>query len=271
MFIPDKLARYFHQLKVEQGVVLDGQQKAWYVKKKETQGSKMMREFPSYPQEAFEQPTEGAYFADEMVECAEDGRIVVFNHDPLTPVNTFWDLGLRDTDTTCIWFHQRIGLQDHFIDFVEDHGKGLEHYARIISEKKYRYGTHYLPHDSRVREIGNQAKPRYRTLENADIGAISIVERTLHKIDSIHRVRDLLPNCVFHSQRCADGISALRAYRREYDEKLKVWMPTPLHDWASNPTDAFMTFSDGFVPGSAVSRDSRARRNSNRRRTIATI
>jgi hypothetical protein len=37
----------------------------------------------------------------------------------------------------------------------------------------------------------------------------------------------------------------LRAYRREWDEKNKVYKDKPLHDWASNPSDAYRTFAMG--------------------------
>jgi hypothetical protein len=38
---------------------------------------------------------------------------------------------------------------------------------------------------------------------------------------------------------CEDGIKALEAYQREYDEDNQVFKATPLHNWASNYADSF--------------------------------
>jgi hypothetical protein len=53
----------------------------------------MKREYPSTPDEAFEQALEGAYFAHQLAAAAKQGRIGSFPLDVRTPVNTFWDLG----------------------------------------------------------------------------------------------------------------------------------------------------------------------------------
>jgi hypothetical protein len=44
---------------------------------------------------------------------------------------------------------------------------------------------------------------------------------------------------VFSLDRTELGVEALRQYRQEYDEKLRVFRNTPKHDWASHPADAF--------------------------------
>lgn len=40
------------------------------------------------------------------------------------------------------------------IDFYENRGEGLPHYAKMLAEKDYLYGTHNAPHDIEVRELG---------------------------------------------------------------------------------------------------------------------
>jgi len=263
--IPEKLDKYFKELEANHGIYLTDNQKWWYAKKKKTQRDKMMQEYPSYPEEAFSQPVEGAYFREEMDEVAEDGRILEFPYDKRLPVNTFWDLGLKASDTTCIWFHQRVGIQDWFLDFYEHHGVGLDHYMKVLDDKGYRYGKHYLPHDIRVREIGNSAKRRETVLREGGIGELVIVERTDHKGDAIEMARQKFDTAVFHKTNCDKGIRALRNYRREYDENLKAWRETPLHDWASNPTDAWMTYAQGYKP------PSKSKPLAVRRRGISTI
>jgi hypothetical protein len=51
--------------------------------------------------------------------------------------------------------------------------------------------------------------------------------------------------------RCAGGLSALQAYRREWDEATRTFKPRPLHDWSSHGADALRTFAMGFGDDSA--------------------
>jgi hypothetical protein len=66
--------------------------------------------------------------------------------------------------------------------------------------------------------------------------------------DGINAVRRTLPLCVFHP-RCEEiGIAALEQYRREWDDEMKCFKPKPLHDWTSNPADAFRYLAQGWRP-----------------------
>ena len=56
--------------------------------------------------------------------------------------------------------------------------------------------------------------------------------------DGIEAVRKLLPICKFNEQTTEEGIEALQAYERVYDEQLKNYKDTPLHNWASHGADA---------------------------------
>jgi hypothetical protein len=44
-------------------------------------------------------------------------------------------------------------------------------------------------------------------------------------------------------EHCYAGIEALRAYRRSFNEKTNQYSNAPLHDWASNGSDAFRMFA----------------------------
>jgi hypothetical protein len=57
-----------------------------------------------------------------------------------------------------------------------------------------------------------------------------------HGIDA---ARLILPKCHFNQATCADGIEALRAYRRVYSELTKSFTDKPLHDWSSDYADSF--------------------------------
>jgi phage terminase large subunit len=74
---------------------------------------------------------------------------------------------------------------------------------------------------------------------------VRVVPRTKSVANDINEVRKIIPLCVFDAEKCAHGIDALRSYRRVWDEKLKAYRDHPLHDWASDPADAFRTFAVG--------------------------
>ena len=64
----------------------------------------------------------------------------------------------------------------------------------------------------------------------------------------ITAARTIFGKCFFDSEKCADGIQALRHYRYEVEEAKSdpagghiALSKTPLHDWASHAADAFRT------------------------------
>ena len=205
----------------------------------------MMREFPATPDEAFAASIEGAYFGREMARVRAEGRITTVPHEPGLPVNTFWDLGINDT--SAIWFHQRVGREDRFIDYHEESGEGLAHYVNLLREKPYTYGTHYLPHDVEVRELGTGLSRR-RMLEDLGLRPIVTVPRATDIGTDIQTARNALARCWFDAGRCETGLRHLDSYRREWDDRRGVWKDRPRHDSASHGADAFRMFAAGYRP-----------------------
>lgn len=194
---------------------------------------------------SFTAAVQGAYFADQLREATEQGRILNIPIEPSIPVNTFWDLGRNDT--TAIWFHQRVGLENRFIDFYENNGESLHHYAKVLRDKGYLYGEHYLPHDVVITELTTN-KSRRETLEESGVRPLIVVPRVREKGEGIEMARRVIPSCWFDEKRCHEGLRALENYRKEWDDKKQVFRERPLHDWASNPADAFMQFAQGYDP-----------------------
>lgn len=190
-----------------------------------------------YLQEAecsFQAAIIGAYYGTQMQTAEDDGRIAPGVYDAGMEVHTAWDLGL--SDHTSIWFYQQNGFQIRLVDYYAANGFGLDHYVGVLSDKKYKYGRHHLPHDVEVRELGT-GRSRLETL--ASLGLRCDVVRKLSVEDGINAVRRVLPRCWFDRDKCAEGIKALRQYRREWDDVRKVFAERPLHDWSSHPADAF--------------------------------
>lgn len=236
------LLDYFEALESKFNVKLSDNQKAWYSAKWRQLGDDIKREYPSTPDEAFEQSIEGAYYAKQFSKIYADGRICKgLKND--APVNTAWDIGIGDS--TAIWFYQLIGNQIHVVDFYENSGEGLQHYMSVLKKRGYAYGNHYGPHDIENREFGSNARSRKDLAsEGFDIDGVryKISFRVVPRKsidDGIEDARRLLDICVFDSEKCEQGIKCLESYRKEWNDKLGCWRDRPLHDWSSHAADAF--------------------------------
>ena len=176
----------------------------------------------------------GAYYGKEMAVAEAGGRITRVPWEPAKKVDTWWDLGIDDA--TAIWFAQHVGREVRLIDYYEASGAGLDHYAKVLSERPYAYRDHILPHDAKVRELGT-GRSRVETL--ASLGLRATVARQQSVEDGINAARLLLSRCWFDADKCERGIEALRQYRADYDERLGTFKRTPLHNWCSHAADAF--------------------------------
>ena len=234
--INQEMREYFTSLPVE----LTPQQKAWYVKKAEQQGDYMKREYPSTPLEAFEQSMEGAYFTQQMTTVRKNKQIRSVPHEPSSRVVTWWDLGMNDMMT--IWFFQHIGNEYRFINYYENNGEGLQHYADYCARLGYVYEEHNFPHDGNVRDLGT-GKMRRETAQQLGIYPINVIPVTKSINDDIQALRNVLPRCYFDEENCAQGIKHLDNYRKEWDDKLAVWKDKPRHDAASHGVDPLRNFA----------------------------
>jgi len=187
---------------------------------------------------SFEAALVGAYYGKQMREALDAGRIGRVPYEPLLEVETWWDLGMDDC--TSIWFVQRSGREIRAIDYYENSGEGLPHYAKVLSDKPYRYSRHVLPHDVEVRELGT-GKSRLEVLKALfkNVETKLVVVPALGVEDGINAARTILPRTWFDEVKCKQGIECLRQYQREWDDDRKTFKPKPLHDWTSHGADAF--------------------------------
>jgi phage terminase large subunit len=185
---------------------------------------------------SFASPNSGSYYGKLMDEAERDGRITSVPHDPALKVWTSFDLGIDDA--TAIWCCQITrGGEWRLIDYIEDSGAALDHYARLLKERPYTYERHLLPHDAEVRELGS-GRSRTETLHGLGVRPTRGVRG--HSVaDGINAVRMVLPRAWFDAAKCALGIKALRNYRREWNEAAQTWRSTPVHDFASHGSDSF--------------------------------
>lgn len=187
---------------------------------------------------SFEASVRGAIYADQMIEAREANRICAVPWTPHLPVDTAWDLGI--SDSTPIWFYQRVRGERRFIDYYEASGEGLPHYAAVLQRKPYVYGKHIAPHDIRVRELGSGLA---RIDVARSLGLNFTVAPQMSLQDGIHAARLSLPNSWFDEVKCRAGLEALQSYRWEENTRLDEFRPTPVHDWASHGADAYRMFA----------------------------
>lgn len=181
---------------------------------------------------------DGAIYKAEFEQIKRENRICKVPHDPNLPVYTSWDLGILDP--TAIWFFQIYGKEKRAIDHYETNNEPLAHYARILDEKKQKYGynydKHFAPHDIAARDLSSGVS-REQTM--ATLGYKMTKGARLGVEDRIEATRQFLKDCWFDAEKCAFGIRALQNYRREFNDKLEQFKAVPVHDWASHSSDSF--------------------------------
>jgi hypothetical protein len=221
----------------ETGVVDDTELKA---AKNEMGEDKYRQEFEC----SFDAAVEGSYYGQILNELEDKKHMQEIPREELSRTFTAWDLGMGDS--TSIWVAQLVGTEVRLIDYYENHGVGLDHYVKWIKDNDYLKSEHILPHDVRVRELGT-GKSRMEMLEEAGL-EVKISPR-MGLDDGIQAVRRLLPRCWFNVPKVQTGLNCLRNYRRDYDEKRKIFYERPLHDWSSHGSDSFRYLALGLDEG----------------------
>lgn len=198
---------------------------------------------------SWDAPLVGSIYSEQMFRAHKEGRVTRVDFDESTTVNTWWDLGR--SDSTAIWFLQHVGNQIHFIDYYQNQGRDLPHYAEILDAKKaartnWRYGRHIWPHDGKATRLGMKGEPLDKQMEKLGYKVeVQPRPRDLEEVwAQINQVRASLSRCWFDEERCEIGLDALKSYSKEEDEArstetTKFFKERPRHDWASHGADAF--------------------------------
>lgn len=258
----EKTLEYFQRLEADHGINISPDRQAWYEAKRREQREAIFREFPSTPDEAFRAVVSGAIYP-QMLTLRANGKIISFEHDRHAPLIAAWDLGV--SDYTSIWLIQIAGREILWLDWHEDHGKGIGHYAEIIRAWERRYqkviGTHLLPHDADTRERGS-GKSCVQHLAEAGLArhTIKVVPRTPDRWQGINHLRNLLARSVFHTrcdqprrdptgQEHRSGIGCLESYHTQPVTSTGILREEPAHDESSHTADAARTFAEAHDRG----------------------
>ncbi len=231
---------YFDKLSLD-GINLTEGQKRWYVKKKVTQQEDMLREFPSSQEEAFLSSQVGNWYASQMKELYETGRVTTISYDKAMPVHTAWDLG--QADYSAIWFFQidRAG-EVRVIDYFQRPDTPIDQVKQMLDSKGYVYGTHIWPHDARQRDLAGI------TFEDQarEFNLTAIVLKPHGVLDGINLVRTTITRFWFDAIKCKIGLSMISKYKKKWNNQIGGFTSDPVHDEASHGSDAMRYLCAGL-------------------------
>jgi hypothetical protein len=194
--------------------------------------------------------TKGAIYGEQIRRARAQNRITQVPYTRAAAVNTFWDIG--HSDQTAIWFHQNVGVQHRFIDCYANTGQDLAHYVAEMRAKPYLYGTHYLPHDAKNVTLASKSNPLGDNVFEQLIGLgvnpsdIVLVPRTPDVWAAISATRLRWDEVWMDEEACEAGLNALTMYRKKWNDEKQAFDDAPYHDWASNYSDAFRQWAQGW-------------------------
>ena len=175
---------------------------------------------------------EGAIYHKEVLALIESHRVRPVPVDPLLKVHTVWDLGY---DTTAIIFVQRLHSEVRVVDYIEDTHRTFADYVSEIRERRWNWGSDWLPHDAKAHssQTGKSAREVVLALGRSvqlvpDIG----IE------PGIKAARLLFPRVYMDETRCQRLLTCLKRYRRQIPTTTNE-PAAPLHDEYSHGSDAW--------------------------------
>ncbi|VVE00452.1 hypothetical protein PIN31115_02076 [Pandoraea iniqua] len=206
---------------------------------------------------SFEAAVMGAFYTAWLLQTRVEKRITDVPVDTSLPVHFAFDIGR--SDDTSIWAFQVPWKAVHVCGFHSSNGHDVAFYLNWLREWMQargatKLGKLYLPHDAKAKTLASNRSVQEQIIEGTEdtqghaVAGIGWdhceIVPNIGVQDGIQAVRRMFPR-VWFDKSCEDdsqgfsGIEALGQYRREYDDDHKVFREKPLHDWTSNPADAF--------------------------------
>lgn len=188
---------------------------------------------------------EGAIYAKELAAAISEGRLSPhIKLDPTKPCIFSFDLG--DSDLCAWWAWQQIGMEHNAVAYYGNSGFGIDHYLDEIEARKLKVKLILLPHDAaqahqsaRGARLGNTIEKQVRAVHGDKVRLVPRVSVA----NRINAARSLFPRINIAEGACADGVQGLTHYQYGIDPNTKQRTKAPLHNWASNPADAFTYYA----------------------------
>lgn len=184
----------------------------------------------------------GAYFARQLVDAKNQGRIGRVAADPLMTIRLFVDIGGTGAraDAFTIWAAQFIGREIRVLDYYESVGQPLGAHLAWMRTRGYEAGKAqiWLPHDGATQDKVH-AVSYQSALESAGY-AVTVVPNQGKGAAAarIEAARRLFPSMWFNEETTDAGRAALGWYHEKRDEARNIGLG-PDHDWSSHGADSF--------------------------------
>lgn len=199
----------------------------------------------------------GAIYSKSLAEARNNRRI---SNDVLwfkeAPVYTSFDVGAPLNQRCWIW--QMVGDRINFLEALSggDDCKTPADWAGRLTQKQYRYGAHFIPHDA-AQENGGLWQ---EALKLGGLANVVPVPRQMSVWDGINLALDAFPRIGFNEEGCRDGIDSLDAYHSKEERDGVTIKNVPVHDWSSHGSDSFSLAHQAIKAGLVVDRTAIARR-----------
>lgn len=239
---------YFSEVEEKTGRKISQEQRYWYVHQEGILGEKIKQEFPSTPQESFLASSDAYYYQLLIEQAYNDNRCLTTSlYDSVYPVHAAMDLGINDL--TVIVFFQLVHGEIRIIDYYEDQNKSVDFYAtHMLQNKRYFYGTIFLPHDAAQRDrsmVDNVFERHFRRLFAGTQARIIVLPKSDVNL-GISNVKLKFPRMVFSLNKVKPLIDKLSKYRKKWSEQFGKWLDDPWHDEASHYGDALRYVCQGI-------------------------
>lgn len=184
----------------------------------------------------------GAYYAKDLAQAKNEGRIGKVAFDPLMTIRLFCDIGGTGAraDAFSIWPAQFIGREIRTRDYYEKAGQPLAAHLAWMREKGFTpdRAQIWLPHDGATND-----KVYSASYESAlrEAGYTVTVVPNQGKGAAAARIeagRRLFGSIWFDDETTEAGRDALGWYHEKKDEARQIGLG-PNHDWSSHGADAF--------------------------------
>ncbi|MDP4585625.1 MAG: hypothetical protein NWT04_17060 [Verrucomicrobiales bacterium] len=217
------------------GVELTYSQIGWYVKKRMSQGFAMLKEHPTFAEEAFQAPVTGAIYADHVLRAEAEERVSNFNRHAGKLVHTTWDIGSNKNLVVCYW--QRVGPEWWCIDCDHDLDLTIGERVGMMNRKGYNFGAHCLPHDAAHQKIGSITT--VQVLKEAGLENVKVIPQTTSTSLRLDGMWGLFPNIRFIAKPCEKLLKMLKGYRWK-EERAGTWITDVIvKDETNHYADAF--------------------------------
>lgn len=247
--ITPEAERYFAKIAdrlKEERITLTDAQRRWWSREKAEQGIWMARENPTFMDEMWTAPVDGAIYAESISRAHATRRVEPMPVDGSALVDTAWDLGAPKN--TVVWYFQVVGREIRVIDCDRGDLGTLAQRAAHMKAKGYAFGRHFFPHDVETKERTG-ATMISEVAKHFPATSLVTVPRTSNVWLGINHLLELFPSLAFRQPHTASGLEALACYRTRREGEGAASVNEPVHDWASHVADALRTMAEAHLAG----------------------